>query len=244
MGSWFASLFESQGLSVSSAGKRTGLNPATVARECEVVIVSVPITDTIKVIKELGPLVREDGLIMDLTSIKKGPVEAMLKYSRAEVLGAHPLFGPEEEEAEGQKVVICPGRGEEWSKWFTGILDKAGVKIVKMDPEKHDRLMGLIQGVNHFSTLALALCIERSGFGLEEISNCTTRSFNQKFDRIKSMLKQSPELFESLIMDNPEAGEFIEQYYDSADKMIRVARERDREAFKEIFNSLKDFLET
>ena len=244
MGSWFVSFFESQGLSVFSAGKRTGLNPATVARECEVVIVSVPITYTIEVIKELGPLVREDGLIMDLTSIKKEPVETMLKYSRAEVLGAHPLFGPEEEEAEGQKVVICPGRGERWSKWFTGILDKAGVKIVKMDPEKHDRLMGLIQGVNHFSTLALALCIKRSGFSLEEISNCTTRSFNQKLDRIKSMLKQSPELFESLVMDNPEAGEFIEQYCDSADKIIRVARERDREAFKEIFNSLKDFLET
>jgi prephenate dehydrogenase len=166
MGSWFADFFENQGFSVSSAGKRTGLTPSTVARECEVVIVSVPITDTIEVIRELGPLVREDGLIMDLTSIKKDPVEAMLKYSSSEVLGAHPLFGPEENNIAGQRVVICPGRGERWEKWLTGILEKAGAKIVKMETEKHDRLMGVIQGANHFSTLALALCIARSEFSL------------------------------------------------------------------------------
>lgn len=244
MGSWFASFFENQGFSVSSAGRRTGLTPSTVARECEVVIVSVPITDTIGVIRELGPLVREDGLIMDLTSIKKEPVEAMLKYSSAEVLGAHPLFGPEEERIVGQRVVICPGRGERWSEWLTGVLEKAGVKIVKMDPEKHDRLMGIIQGASHFSTLVLALCITGSGFSLEELLNCSTRSFSQRLDRIKSMLKQPPELFESLVMDNPEAEEFIEQYHDSVDKMIRVTRKVDRRAFKEIFNSLKTFLKT
>ena len=244
MGSWFSDFFESQGFNVSSAGRKTEMTPSTLARECDVVIVSVPIADTVEVIRELGSLVREDGLIMDLTSIKKEPLEAMLRYSRAEVLGAHPLFGPEEEGSEGQRVVVCPGRGERWLEWLIGVFEKAGVKIVKMSPEKHDRLMGLIQGANHFSNLALALCAERSGFCIEELKDCSTRSFSQRIDRIKSMLKQPPELFESLIMDNPEAGKFIEQYHDSANKMIRVTRERDREAFKEIFNSLKDFLET
>ena len=37
-----------------------------------------------------------NALIMDLTSLKKEPVEAMLKYSEAEVIGIHPLFGPRE----------------------------------------------------------------------------------------------------------------------------------------------------
>jgi len=168
----------------------------------------------------------------------------MLKHSSAEVLGAHPLFGPEEERITGQRMVICPGRGERWLEWFTGVLEKAGIIIVKIGPEKHDRLMGLIQGASHFSTLVLALCITRSGFSLEELLNCSTRSFSQRLDRIKSMLNQPPELFESLIMDNPEAGEFIEQYYDSVDKMIGVTRKRDRRSFKEIFNSLKGFLKT
>ncbi|HUU39726.1 MAG TPA: prephenate dehydrogenase/arogenate dehydrogenase family protein [Desulfatiglandales bacterium] len=241
MGAWFARFFENQGCSVSSAGRRTVLTASAVARECEVVIVSVPIADTIGVIKELGPLVRKDGLIMDLTSIKKGPMEAMLNCSRSEVLGAHPLFGPEEKKMTDRKMVICPGRGERWLKWLTGILEKTGIRTIQMNPEEHDKLMGLIQGVNHFSTLALALCIAKSGFSFEEILNCSTRSFNQRLDRIRSILNQSPELFESLIMDNSGTAEFIEQYLDSVENMIKMSREIDRKSFREIFHSLQTF---
>ena len=241
MGSWFANLLKGQGLRVSCAGRKTGITPSTIAQQSDVVVVSVSIPRTVKIIQEIGPMVRENGLLMDLTSLKKGPMEAMLKYSRAEVVGAHPLFGPKERHITGQRMAICPGRGERGLKWLTEILEKAGIRIVVMDPEEHDRLMGLIQGVNHFSTLALALCISRSGFSFDDVLNCSTQTFKLRLDRIKAIVEQPSELFESLLMDNPGAGEFIEQYLDAVEEMIEITRECNTEAFRELFNSLKTF---
>jgi prephenate dehydrogenase len=168
----------------------------------------------------------------------------MLKYSRAEVVGAHPLFGPKERLIKGQKMVICPGRGERGLKWLRGILKKAGIRVVVMDPEVHDRIMGLIQGVNHFSALALALCISRSGFSLDDVLRCPTQTFNRRIDRIRAIVGQPSELFESLLMDNPGAEEFIEQYLDAVEGMIEITRECNTEAFRGLFNSLKTFFKT
>ena len=241
MGTRFANLFKRHGLRVLCAGRKTGITPSTVAQQSDVVVVSVSIPNTVKVIQEIGPMVRENGLLMDLTSLKRGPMEAMLKYSRAEVVGAHPLFGPKERLIKGQKMVICPGRGERGLKWLRGILKKAGIRVVVMDPEVHDRIMGLIQGVNHFSALALALCISRSGFSLDDVLRCSTQTFNRRIDRIRAIVGQPSELFESLLMDNPGAGEFIEQYLDAVEGMIEITRECNTEAFRGLFNSLKTF---
>lgn len=241
MGSWFADLVERQGFEVFRTGRKTKLTPRDMARQSDVVVVSVPIADTMKVIREIAPLVRKDGLIMDLTSIKKGPVEAMVENSQAEVIGVHPLFGPENKDAASRKIALCPARGEKGLAWLTNVLEKAGMKIVIMDPDGHDRMMGLIQGVNHFSMLALALCISRSGFDFEEISDCSTQTFRAGLDRIMSIMEQPPDLFGSLLMDNPEAEKFIDRYRDSVERMAQIIRTGDRRAFGELFRSFRAF---
>ena len=67
-------------------------------------------------------------------------------------------------------------------------------------------------------------------------------AFEQRLDRIRSMVKQPPELFESLLMDNPWAKESSEQYLDKKQTMLRIIRSNDREAFGELFKSLGTFL--
>jgi prephenate dehydrogenase len=244
MGKWFADLLEGQGLTVYCAGRRTSLTPSAMVRKSDVVVISVPIASTIHAIRELGPLVQENGLLMDLTSIKEGPLEAMLEHSRAEVIGMHPLFGPEEAHMPGQKVVICPGRGERGLSWMKEILEKAELHVLIMDPQEHDRMMGLIQGASHFSTLALAVCISRSGFGFEDVRKCSTRNFLRRLDRIREIVEQPSGLFKSLLMDNPGAAEFIDRYGEAVEEMMGITRQRDAGAFKAAFNSLKSFFRT
>ena len=239
MGSWLTRLLEGRGLTVLCAGRKTDLSPVEMAQKCEVVVISVPIAETERVIREIGPLVPEDGLLMDLASLKKGPVEAMLKYSGAQVVGIHPLFGPELKPNSALRVAICPGRGEMGLKWITDIFLDERFEVTLFEPEEHDRMMGLIQGVNHFSTLALALCISRSGFELEDLVKGSTQTFHQRLGRIRSTMGQPAELFGSLLMDNPAAGEFIEHYLQSVEQLIRITRAKDQKAFGELFESLK-----
>ncbi|MEK7085406.1 MAG: prephenate dehydrogenase/arogenate dehydrogenase family protein, partial [Patescibacteria group bacterium] len=70
----------------------TKLNNKQLAEKSDIVIVSVPIDQTYKVIKEVLPYIRKDSALMDFTSIKEKPVKAMLK-GNCEVLGMHPMFG-------------------------------------------------------------------------------------------------------------------------------------------------------
>ncbi len=244
MGSWFADVLERVGSEVFRVGRKTDLTPAEIAAMCDVVVISVPIRDTVKMIQEIGPLVSEDGLLMDLTSIKKKPMETMIEYSRAEVVGAHPLFGPDTASGPEQRVAVCPGRGERGLGWLLGVLRSVGSRVTILSPERHDHLMGLVQGVNHFSTLALALCIRQSGLAFEELLECSTQTFRHRLDRIRAITEQQSELFESLLMDNPPAAEFIDQYLKAAGELAMIIRTKDSAAFGGVLEMLKEIFKS
>jgi prephenate dehydrogenase len=244
MGSWFAGLMERQGFTVLRSDLGTELTPQAMTVRCDVVVVSVPIAETLKVIREIGPLLRENGLLMDLTSVKKAPLEAMLEHSAAQVVGLHPLLGPEAGFNSGGRVVVCPGRGESGLSWITQVLQESGLTPVYLDPEEHDRMMGLIQGANHFSTLALAVTVSRSGFEVSDLSRCATETFRERLERIRFMMEQPVELFGSLLMDNPAAADCSEQYLEGARGLLEMIMTKDRQAFGNLFASLKEMFES
>ena len=50
-------------------------------------------------VKDIAPFISPEQIVIDITSIKGGPVEVMHKYlPTAAILGTHPLFGPGAEE--------------------------------------------------------------------------------------------------------------------------------------------------
>jgi prephenate dehydrogenase len=239
MGAWLKELLEERGLVVMSAGRSSDLTPAEMARQCDVVVISVPIADTESVIKEIGPLVPEEGLIMDLASVKKMPIEAMMKYSSAQVVGVHPLFGADVRSDTDLRVAICPGRGDDGLRWIADIFIDEKYKVTIIDPKEHDRMMGLIQGVNHFATLALGLCISRSGLDVSDLHNLSTETFLVRLERIKAIIDQPAELFRSLLMENPSAGDFIGQYRESIEQLFNITKDGNNEAFEDLFLSLE-----
>ena len=95
-----------------SPGGRRALTDIQSAEQCDLVIVSVPIRDTVRVIEEIAPLLTQDQLLCDLTSLKVAPVDAMLK-SKAQVIGLHPMFGPTVSSLRHQTIIVCPARATE-----------------------------------------------------------------------------------------------------------------------------------
>ncbi|MDY6879137.1 MAG: prephenate dehydrogenase/arogenate dehydrogenase family protein [Desulfatiglans sp.] len=243
MGAWFSEIIQAFASEVFCVGRKTDLTPSEVAGRCDIVVISVPVSATVQVIQEIGPQVSKESLLMDLTSIKAAPLDAMLKYSEAEVIGVHPLFGPNASSDSDRRVAVCPGRGTRWMPWLSRALHDTGMKIVEVSPEKHDHIMGLVQGVNHFATLALALCISRSGVSMHDISNTSTQTFEDRVHRIQSMLGQSAGLFGSLIMDNDSADGFIRQYVDAARELADIAKAGDEAGFGKIIENLRAYFD-
>jgi prephenate dehydrogenase len=239
MGSWLAGLLERNGHRVMRAGRRTRIRPEDAASFCDVVVISVPLGSAIRVIEQVAPMVREDALLMDLTSVKEAPLKAMLQHSRSRVVGLHPLFGPAPDPDEGPlTVAACKGRGESEFQWIRSLLLGEGYRVKEVDPAAHDRLMAVIQGANHFSTMALALFLSRCGISPEELDAWSTPAFRGALGRIRALTSQPGELFQGLLTENPAVADRVTQYREAVETLSRALYSPRGEAFGEIFGRL------
>ena len=168
MGRCMADLFGDLGHPVMIADLDTRLTPEEAAAVADVVIVSVPIRNSVEVIRKVGPLVRKEALLMDVTSIKADPMKAMLESSSASVVGTHPLFGPSVHSLQDQKVVICPGRGDEWLDWVRRMFQARGLVVRETSPEAHDQAMSIVQVLVHFSTEVIGNTLAHLGVSIED----------------------------------------------------------------------------
>jgi prephenate dehydrogenase len=212
MGRWFARFLTREGYAVAVCDEKTQLTPADVAGSCDVVVVSVPIGRTQAVIEAVGPLLHRKSLLMDLTSLKSAPVDAMLQYSASEVIGCHPLFGPQVRSMGGRPVVLCPARTRRWLPWLRSVLQRAGARIVEMTPEEHDRRMALIQGLNHINSLALGMVISGADIGLSDLAQLSTPAFAQKISLAEKVFRPNPRLYAEIIALNPDMARILALY--------------------------------
>jgi len=167
MGKCMAQLFADLGHFVMISDLDTQLTPEEAAASADVVVLSVPIDSTVEVIRRVGPKVKDDGLIMDVTSVKSAPLKAMLEASTANVVGAHPLFGPSVHSLQGQRVVLCPGRGENWLNWVRQTFQSRGLIVMEATPEDHDRIMSVVQVLVHFSAEVMGRTLSRLGVSID-----------------------------------------------------------------------------
>ena len=212
MGRWFACLLKNEGCTVHVCGRKTKLQINDLARLCNVVVVAVPISATAGIIKEVGPLLTKDQLLMDLTSLKYEPVKLMLTSSTADVIGCHPLFGPQLQDASGQNVILCPARGRKWIGWLKGVFKSNKLVIQESTPEKHDKMMAIVQALNHLNTITMGMALARTNITLAEIDKYSTPIFRTKLDIIRKVFKESPELYVDIITKNPQTGKMLDIY--------------------------------
>lgn len=143
---------------------------------------------------------------MDFTTLKKFPVDTMLKYSKAdcEVGGLHPLYG-ELSSIRGESVVYCPtNRSGSKCNQVIKSLVQAGAKIIIQTPEEHDRKEAYMQNARLKLIQAYTLLVADSGMTIEEayqlappptklLLDLAARQFNSNND----------EMYQAIALFNP-----------------------------------------
>jgi chorismate mutase/prephenate dehydrogenase len=241
MGACMARLFADLGHAVMIADLDTELSPQQAAYEADVVVISVPIDATVDVINHIGPHVRRDALLMDVTSVKSAPVEAMLASSKASVIGTHPLFGPSVHSLQGQRVALTPGRGDEWKQWLTRMLEARGLVVAETTPEAHDRAMAVVQVLTHFSTEVTGATMAKLGVPLDATLPFTSPVYLIELLMTARHFAQSPDLYASIQMSNPENARVTEAFVRAAEELRAHVASRDHQAFARVFESVHDY---
>ncbi|MGV8081887.1 MAG: prephenate dehydrogenase/arogenate dehydrogenase family protein [Syntrophales bacterium] len=234
IGCWFARFFSDLGYPVRISERDAGVPLPELAESCPVVVVAVPMAVTTEVIRRVGPYLKQGSFLMDLTSLKEEPVREMLAATAAEVVGCHPLFGPDAADLEGQNVVICPGRGESAKAWLREILEQSGARVVEATPARHDRMMAVIQGLTHLNTMTMGLALETLGEDPAELERMSTPAFRAKQDLLEKVFGTSPRLYAELVTKNPSAGEVIAAYEKAVAQMKRFVEEGDAEGLEKL----------
>ncbi|MBN2397592.1 MAG: prephenate dehydrogenase/arogenate dehydrogenase family protein [Deltaproteobacteria bacterium] len=234
IGRWFADFFKKEGYTVHVSGRTSGMGPDEMARTCGVVIVSVPINITAAVIGEIGPRMPESSLLMDFTSLKAEPVRAMLASSRSEVLGCHPLFGPDVPSIEGMNVVLCPARVKKWAGWPEDLFRKRGAHVFETTPERHDEMVSITQVLNHLDTVVMALALKETGIDPAELRKFSTPIFDTKLAIIEKVCTNNPRLYADIITENPDISNVVAIYERSLARIKALVEENDPEGLADL----------
>lgn len=235
MGRRMAALFAELGHTILISDIDTPLRPIDAASAADVVVISVPIADTAAVIREVGPRVRPDALLMDVTSIKSEPMRAMLESTTASVVGTHPLFGPAVHSLQGQRIVLTRGRGDAWFEWLRVALQSRGALLIETTPEEHDRVMSVVQVLLHYSIEVMGRTLAALGVSIEQTLQYTSPIYAIELLLTGRHFAQSPDLYASIQMENPATADVMKAFLAAGEELRGIVAGRDREAFRGVF---------
>ncbi|NLE95824.1 MAG: prephenate dehydrogenase/arogenate dehydrogenase family protein [Dehalococcoidia bacterium] len=258
MGSWFAAFLHTQGHDLILIGRRPEAVEEVAAampgamvggysdvREADLVLISVPLDAVESVMSALGPHIRPNQAVIDVSSVKTAPQRAADTHMpHACFLGVHPMFGPGADGFRGHNVILTPV-GEAASALAAkakAYLEPFGAHIVCMNPQTHDEVMAVVLGLpalvvalvarTALATGHFALAREVSGTSLEVLVSLT-----------ESMLCEGSELYGTLLAGLPDAPDVAQRLEESASHFRSLVEQGGRTAMIDEFAALGGELE-
>lgn len=247
MGAFLARVFERGGFFVETMGLDQGPPAEDVASRNDLVIVAVPIADTVSVVRRIAPVVRPGACLMDVTSLKSASMQAMLEHAPegVSIVGTHPMFGPHGVDFDRQKVVLCRGRGDEAFARVKRLFENFGAETIEATPEEHDAQMALIQVLVHEKTMVLGSVLERLKANLGRSLQFASPIYRTELAMIGRMFSQHAELYADILTSNPEAPKLSHVFEQEAAHFARAVAMGDRDAvvarFRQVAFYMKDF---
>jgi len=244
MGAFMANVFRQSGFEVEAMGLDFGRSAEEVAASNEIVILSVPIASTVEVARRVGPKLRPGACLMDITSIKRAPLAAMIESTseEVEVVGTHPMFGPHGIDFDRQKVVLCRGRGDLWYARIKKLYEAFGAEVVEATAEEHDLQMAVIQVLVHEKTMVLGSVLERLKADLARSLQFASPIYRTELAMIGRMFSQHAELYADILTANDDASRLSSLFEQEAGHFARAVAMHDRAAVVKRFQQVAEYM--
>ncbi len=246
MGNWFARFFLNEGKEVLLVGRsnqklekiKRKLNVSVTtnmedARHADLILISVPVDNFEETVRNLSLHTHSDQTILDITSVKTLPVEAMHKHIiKGRILGTHPVFGPGARSLVNQNFVLTPTNDQEreLAKKIKSYLETKGARVRLMTPLEHDDMMAVILGLAHFIAIASAdsLANLKQMTEMESVGGIT---YKVLLTLVESVISEDPELYASLQMNLPNLSHYQKIFLRSCQNWAELVKQRDKNQF-------------
>jgi len=239
-----------QALSLGLIDKKATLEDLVHA---DLVIVSIPVDATVKLLPLILDTISDNGLVIDAGSTKETICKAVENHpKRRNFLAAHPIAGTEYSGPsaaisglfEGKTNIIC-----EVEKTAFKLQEKAlelfkalGMRIRYMNPEAHDKHIAYVSHLSHISSFMLGKTVIEKEKNERDIFDMAGSGFASTV----RLAKSSPEMWTPIFKQNKDnVIETLEGYIKNLTKFKELMEEDDFDAiFKEMkdTNHIKDIL--
>lgn len=192
--------------------------------EASVVVPAVPMRSFRAVVAELREHCTPAHTVLDVTSVKRGAVEAMAECLGEAVpwVATHPLFGPASISSGERplRAVVCPDtphrEAPSTARRFYEVL---GCEVVEQASDDHDRVMA------HTHVLAFFVAKGLLELDVDRAGAVVPPSFRAMAATIESVRSDAGHLFFPIQHDNPHAADAREHLLDALGRIHRQLAE-------------------
>lgn len=211
---------------VYSRTKRDNLPAGIIwAQEAEVckadaLFFCVAISSFESVVERVKNLIAPPTVVFDTCSVKVIPARIMQEKLQTDVrvIACHPMFGPDSAKAgvAGLPLVLSPVRADdETVSFWENFFRDAGIKLIRLSPEEHDREAAFTQGITHYIGRVLAdLELKKSAIG--------TLGYAKLLEIIEQTCNDPWQLFLDIQNYNPYTREMRERLHRSLEKLYAM----------------------
>jgi chorismate mutase / prephenate dehydrogenase len=241
MGSFFATWFRQSDYEVRILDREDWARMRVLAAGVDLCLLAVPIDLTASVARRIGPELPARCVLADITSLKRKPLEAMLKAHAGPVVGLHPLFGPATVTMDKQIVVVSPGRQLEQCQWVLDQLSLWGNVLVETDAAEHDEIMGIVQALRHFATFTFGQFLHSRGVPILRTLELSSPIYRLELAMVGRLFAQDPSLYAEIVFATPERLALLKDYIKSLQKNLDLVERGDKAEFIARFSKVAEW---
>jgi chorismate mutase/prephenate dehydrogenase len=210
MGQWFAKFFKSEGYHVLICDKsRTtrGLTGSKVDLQqiyaCDIIVISVPISKSSKVIESLIES-NTKALIIDICSLKSPIIKSIDKAKKHNLkfVSIHPMFGPFVTSLNGRNIIICKTANSKIENSVKKIFSHTSARIIEIPIKDHDAYMAFVLGLSHLVNLIFVESLVQSKISFAKLKQVSSTTFNKQLQVALDVIHENPQLYYEIQSSN------------------------------------------
>ena len=199
-----------------------------IPEDTDLLMMATPVQTTLSLTKTFLPVLRPGCIVSDVGSVKAEIVRGMerLLPSTIPFVAGHPIAGGEQWGARaakgdlfvGHRCILTPTKSTDSAalRKVALLWRKVGAKVEMMDPETHDRVLGIISHLPHVLVYALVNTLARTRVRGVDLKSYCAGGFKD-FTRIAS---SRPELWRDICLMNRRAvGQSLGDYIKSLEQL-------------------------
>ena len=219
----------------------------------DIVLVSVPVDNSLKVLKKVLDIVNNKTLVFDVGSTKEIICEFLKGHKkRSNYLATHPMAGTEHSGPEsaqkglyvGKTNIICEFEKTEKDLQILAlkIFDSLKMKTIYMDPKSHDIHVAYVSHLSHISSFMLGKTVIEK----EKNENNIFDLAGSGFESTVRLAKSNPITWSSIFLQNKtNLAAAIDQYVKNLNIIKDLIIENDNTKLKKVLentNRIKNIL--